>query len=83
MKKIIAEINRLQSELEIVEKKRDAASYGSDEHDKLTDERISIIAKLETEAEILKIYCDAVFKTYYDISIPQRIAKKRKFYEFK
>lgn len=82
MKRVIDEINRLQSRLEKVEKKRDAAVYGSDEHDKLTDERISIITKLGTNAEILKIYCDAAFKTYDDISIPLRMAKKGKFYEF-
>lgn len=82
MKKIIAKIDRLQSMLEKVEKEREAAVYGSDEHDKLTDERIYIINKLSAQADILRIHCDAAFKTYNDISIPQRIAKKGKFYEF-
>ena len=81
MKEIVAEINRLQSKLEIVEKKRVAAVYGSDEHDKLTDERIMIITKICSQCEILKIHCDAAFKIYQRIAIPERVRKGGKFYE--
>lgn len=82
MKGIVDEINRLQIRLEKVEKEREATVFGSDEHDRLTDERISIVNKLGIQAEILKIHCEAAFKTYQDFFIPLRVDKKGMFYEF-
>lgn len=80
MNKLFNEIINYKNELEIVEKLRDDVEYGSDEHDELTDKRISLYSKIASLADIIKIHCDAAEKVYQDISIPQRVAKRGKFY---
>ena len=80
MNELFKEIINYKNELEIIEELRDAVEYGSDEHDELTDKRISLYGKISALADIIKIHCDAAEKVYQDISIPQRVAKGGKFY---